>query len=200
MKYLIKLDRISAWVLFFSMLLYFITGYGLTKGLISPSFSQKIHLDWFPLIILFVFTFHTSFAIHLAFRRWNIWNNFSATVLVLFFLTFLSSFVYIDRFYNVKKVSSSENKNVDTSSLTTSQSAATSSEKTFTLSELAKYNGENGSPAYVAVDGVVYDLTSVFQNGTHFYHYAGQELTTAFYSQHIKSQISKYPVVGSLVK
>ncbi len=31
--------------------------------------------------------------------------------------------------------------------------------KVFTTQELATFNGKNGSPAYVAVDGVVYDVT-----------------------------------------
>ena len=32
---------------------------------------------------------------------------------------------------------------------------------TFNQTELAKYNGQGGQPAYVAVDGVVYDVTGV---------------------------------------
>ena len=33
-------------------------------------------------------------------------------------------------------------------------------DKVFTLEELAMYNGQNGNPAYVAVNGLVYDLSS----------------------------------------
>ena len=50
----------------------------------------------------------------------------------------------------------------------------------------------------MAVDGIVYDLTDVFENGSHFGHSAGQDLTQAFFGKHIKSQIIKYPVVGQL--
>jgi predicted heme/steroid binding protein/YHS domain-containing protein len=32
--------------------------------------------------------------------------------------------------------------------------------RTFTAEELKKYNGKDGMPAYAAVDGIVYDLTS----------------------------------------
>lgn len=32
---------------------------------------------------------------------------------------------------------------------------------TFNQTELAKYNGQDGQPAYVAVDGVVYDVTGL---------------------------------------
>jgi predicted heme/steroid binding protein len=70
--------------------------------------------------------------------------------------------------------------------------------KTFTLEELAQYNGKNGQPAYLAVDSLVYDLSSVFKEGTHYQHLAGKELTADFYSAHVKSDLQNYPVVGRL--
>lgn len=82
-----------------------------------------------------------------------------------------------------------------------SSATASSSEKTFTLSELKKYNGQNGSPAYVAVDGVVYDVTNVknWQNGTHHGYSAGQDLSQAIsQSPHGTSVLSGLPVVGKL--
>lgn len=36
-------------------------------------------------------------------------------------------------------------------------------EKTFTTTELAEFDGRNGHPAYVAVKGVVYDVSNVPQ-------------------------------------
>jgi hypothetical protein len=33
-------------------------------------------------------------------------------------------------------------------------------EEAFTLEELATYNGQNGQPAYIAVEGVVYDVSN----------------------------------------
>ena len=67
-----------------------------------------------------------------------------------------------------------------------------------TRAELAQYNGQNGKPAYVAVNGVVFDVTTVFVKGKHFTHLAGQELTGAFLRQHVPSALSGYPVVGQL--
>ena len=42
-------------------------------------------------------------------------------------------------------------------------------EKKFTLEELAKYDGKNGNPAYVAYSGKVYDVSesSFWTDGDH---------------------------------
>lgn len=82
----------------------------------------------------------------------------------------------------------------------TSSSAA---ERTFTLEELATYNGKDGQPAYVAVDGVVYDVTDVpeWANGEHKNGLtAGKDLTEEIKNQspHGLSVLADLPVVGKL--
>ncbi len=207
MKTLIKLDRISAWILFVSLLLYFVTGYGMTKGIIDTNIATSLHNNYLNYIILFSFIFHTSFAIRLALLRWKIWNRGGMVAWLGFFVIFLLWFIYVESFYSPissKEDSSTgaaqvENVSIESSATQTSASDTTTKTengKTFTKEELAKYNGQNGSSAYVAVDGVVYDMSSVFKNGTHFSHIAGTELTNAFYSYHAKSSITKYPVIG----
>ena len=51
----------------------------------------------------------------------------------------------------------------------------------------------------MAVNGVVYDVTTVFISGIHFQHLAGQELTGSFLRQHDPATLLRYPVVGNLV-
>lgn len=200
MKTLIKLDRISAWILFISMLLYFITGYGMTKGIIDSSFAASLHNNYLTYIILISFVFHTAFAIRLAFIRWKVWNSGGQAAWLVFYAIFISWFIYMESFYapaSTKKNEFNSTESVSSQAATTQNiSVSTENEQTFTKDELAKYNGQNGSSAYVAVDGVVYDMSSVFKNGTHFSHIAGTELTNAFYSYHAKSSITKYPVIG----
>jgi len=60
------------------------------------------------------------------------------------------------------------------------------SERVFTIEELAQYDGANGRPAYVAVNGVVYDvsLEATWGGGTHFSLYAGKDLTPQFTGCH----------------
>lgn len=54
--------------------------------------------------------------------------------------------------------------------------------KEFTLEELSMYDGRNNRPAYVAINGSVYDVTGVqgFMNGQHFGVKAGTDATDSF--------------------
>lgn len=86
---------------------------------------------------------------------------------------------------------------------TTNQSQTnTANEKVFTLDELKKYNGQNGNSAYVAVDGIVYDVTNAkrWRNGNHENcAAAGSDLSNAIKSSpHGKNVLSNLPVVGKL--
>jgi predicted heme/steroid binding protein len=85
----------------------------------------------------------------------------------------------------------------------TSQTTNTTNETTlpvFTLEELAVFNGQNGQKGYIAVDGVIYDVTTAFPNGMHQgLHLAGTDATAAFNSSpHARSILSGLLIVGSL--
>jgi len=71
-----------------------------------------------------------------------------------------------------------------------------------TLEELAGFDGQEGRATYVAVNGIIYDLSSSqrWQQGQHEgQHRAGQDLTEALKSApHLKSVIEKFPVVGKV--
>lgn len=89
-----------------------------------------------------------------------------------------------------------------TASSVTSASPAASG-RVFTLDELKQYNGQNGNPAYVAVNGIVYDVTNAknWNNGSHQGHTAGTDLTDAIaQSPHGDSVLKGLPVVGTLQK
>lgn len=76
-------------------------------------------------------------------------------------------------------------------------------EKQFTLAELAQYDGSGGKPAYVAVNGIVYDVSNeaTWGGGTHFGLYAGKDLTAQFGGCHgMPVILAGLPKVGTLVK
>lgn len=75
--------------------------------------------------------------------------------------------------------------------------------KEFTRKELSTYNGKNGKPAYVAIEGKVYDVTPIkgWVGGRHHGHLAGNNLTKELLhkSPHGAKVLSKLEVVGKLI-
>jgi len=71
-----------------------------------------------------------------------------------------------------------------------------------TLDELAEYNGKDGARAYIAVDGVVYDVTDVppWAGGIHQGKYqAGIDASNLIgQSPHGKKVLEKLTVVGKI--
>lgn len=73
---------------------------------------------------------------------------------------------------------------------------------TFTLQELSSFDGKNGNPAYVAVDGTIYEVTNnaAWAAATHFGLAAGKDLTSEFDSCHAGQPVlNRLKVVGKLV-
>src|SRR5699024_11766932 len=69
----------------------------------------------------------------------------------------------------------------------------------FTAEELAKYNGQDGNPAYVAIDGTVYDVSNVpaWRNGKHHSNLAGPDVSAAIQcSLHMNRVLESLLLVG----
>jgi len=72
----------------------------------------------------------------------------------------------------------------------------------FTPDGLQTYDGKDGAGAYVAVDGVVYDVTAspLWKEGRHTRHLAGADMTAAIkQAPHGPEKLAGMPVVGRLV-
>jgi predicted heme/steroid binding protein/uncharacterized membrane protein len=74
----------------------------------------------------------------------------------------------------------------------------------FDAVELAKYNGKNGNPVYVAHEGKVYDVSAskLWRNGIHMKrHHAGGDLTNDIQAApHETDVLGRFPQVGILKK
>ena len=71
----------------------------------------------------------------------------------------------------------------------------------FSISDLGKFDGKNGNPAYIAFKGKVYDVSQSGQwtDGDHLGHEAGQDLTMAMdIAPHGEEVMDKIRVVGLL--
>ncbi|MFA9465283.1 MAG: cytochrome b5 domain-containing protein [Velocimicrobium sp.] len=83
----------------------------------------------------------------------------------------------------------------------TTPNTVSDSLKVFTLDELATYNGQNGEPAYVAYQGIVYDVSNQpnWKNGTHNGELAGTDLTNEISkSPHGDKVFKSLPMIGTL--
>ncbi len=87
---------------------------------------------------------------------------------------------------------------------TSDNSAGKGEEIVLTLEELAQYDGKDGRKAYVAVDGIIYDMTdsALWMQGMHNGFQAGRDLTEAIKkeSPHGVSKLSNVPRVGKLAE
>jgi len=71
-----------------------------------------------------------------------------------------------------------------------------------TIEELAKFDGREGRTAYVAVNDIIYDVSSSqrWKNGHHEgIHQAGHDLTEELKSApHVRTVIEGFPVIGKI--
>ncbi len=78
--------------------------------------------------------------------------------------------------------------------------------RVFTLAELAEFDGKGGKPAYIAVDGVVYDLSgsATWPEGKHtpcnLGAMAGRDLSEELKQApaRMRENLKRFPVVGTL--
>lgn len=73
----------------------------------------------------------------------------------------------------------------------------------FTAEELRRYDGVDGRPAYVGYMGKIYDVTpsDSWDAGTHYEHYAGEDLTEQMAeAPHADEVFKGFPVVGELAE
>lgn len=74
--------------------------------------------------------------------------------------------------------------------------------KRYTMEEISKFDGKDGTLAYVVINGRVYDVTSIKQwfNGKHYGLTAGKDLTEYFNSCHKseKNILKKLKIVGKV--
>lgn len=71
----------------------------------------------------------------------------------------------------------------------------------FTKSQLALRNGQDKPQVWVALDGVIYDVTDsrLWRNGKHYEHWAGQDLTDELKdAPHTEKVFEKFKAIGIL--
>lgn len=71
----------------------------------------------------------------------------------------------------------------------------------YTIAQLALRNGQDKPQIWVAVDGIIYDVSEsrLWRNGKHYEHWAGQDLTAELRdAPHSKSVFAPFKKVGKV--
>jgi predicted heme/steroid binding protein len=71
--------------------------------------------------------------------------------------------------------------------------------KNFTAADLSAFDGSDGGPEYIAIKGIVYDITRVnlLKGGKHHGVASGKDVTDRFV--HKDDILKRVPIVGKLV-
>jgi len=96
-KFLIKLSRFSAWILLVLMILYIISGYGITKGIIDPIFSKYLHDKLLAIPFFIFFVLHVGISTRYALLRWRIFKTKKAAdfYVIILSIILLSLFLWL---------------------------------------------------------------------------------------------------------
>ena len=88
---------------------------------------------------------------------------------------------------------------VPTTKVQTTSVPTTAKAKTFSKTELAKYDGKNGNKAYIAYNGKVYDVSAIWVNGYHHNLKAGTDITIIYNlcNKHGSSIFSIFTIIGT---
>jgi predicted heme/steroid binding protein len=213
-KWLFRVNRIAAWVLMLAVLVHLLLSYGLIRDFF------KLPNSWLSAIIIISLFLHIGLSLRSVLVARKIWRGVVKFLIVLVCLALLFFFLYLEfRSPCYRKTPESsyypesefllelsgpeEDSEIDLiveESPLKEDPSVENALRVFTLQELSYHDGRDGRPAYVAVDGLVYDNTDIFREGRHYSHLAGQELTDEFYSYHVIEEMMKYPVVGRLAE
>ena len=72
----------------------------------------------------------------------------------------------------------------------------------FSKKTLARYDGKNGTPDYIAYNGMLYEVSDsiLWRKGNHqFCHHAGQDLTGSLsQAPHGEDMLERVPVIGRM--
>lgn len=98
MKLWLLINRISAWILMACFILFVLTGFDAVRRAVAPQLSTAIHLKYLFIPAQIAFTCHSTYAIHLAIKRWNSWNAVTKAILICYALgnlALIGLYIYI---------------------------------------------------------------------------------------------------------
>ena len=94
-KWINRIDNVGVWILLLLILLFILTGYGMTRHIMDPLLAKYIHSQLLPLPLLILFLIHILKPIYQQFKTWNIFKSERVLSFYVYFLAFLVSGLFI---------------------------------------------------------------------------------------------------------
>ena len=94
-KFLAWFDRYGKWILAVFMLLFIITGLGITKGIMDPKLAKELHENVLPVPFYFLILMHVFCTMPARLVRWKIFQNERIAAAYSGLVAFLLLFLFI---------------------------------------------------------------------------------------------------------
>ena len=95
MNYLVKLNRLTAWLLLILIIIYFLTGFDILKNLWRPEFSRWLHTKILPLPTLILVFFHALVGLKQFLLRNKLTNKFLSSILIIILILTFFLLLYL---------------------------------------------------------------------------------------------------------
>ncbi len=84
---LTKTSRITAWIAILLVILFIITGYGMTKRIIDPDLAKYVHQKILPLPLFITLILHGGICARQSLRRWRVFRKQATSDLYVILLS-----------------------------------------------------------------------------------------------------------------
>ena len=85
-KMLAMIDRHSRWILLALMLLFIITGLGITKNIMDQRLAKQLHENILPIPFYFLFLLHIFYPLPANLVRWKAFKSETVAAVYVYFL------------------------------------------------------------------------------------------------------------------
>lgn len=75
LNFLIAIDRNGRWILALLMLLFIMTGLGITKNIMDPQLAKQLHENFLPPLLYILFAVHVAIPLRAKFLQWKLANT-----------------------------------------------------------------------------------------------------------------------------
>lgn len=94
-KWIAKIDAVGAWILFFLILLFIVTGYGMTKQIMDPALAKYIHSQLLPVPLFIFFMIHAIKSLYKKLKDWCLFKSELWLNIYLYSLAFMVTGLFI---------------------------------------------------------------------------------------------------------